>query len=520
MLRVNKIRTVLQASRTETTIRGIAKAARTSRTSVENILKRLAAAGSSPDDALRLSEEELRQIIFPVTDKNETERRRTLNERIPGILKALGRKHMTLQVQWEQYRNDCPDGYAYSRFCDFIRDAGNAKDELYLGMHYNFGELMLVDYAGDVYYWTDPLSGQKVSAELFVAILPASQYTFAVFTPGETTVDWIDGCEGATRYIGGIPKAVVPDCAKALINTARNCDSEINHHFLQFCEHYRMMVAPARPRKPRDKALVENAVNNIYRRVYPRLLLREYHSIAELNNALRPLMEEYNNRTMKLYRCSRKELFEMHEKTHLAALPDQPFEFRGYQAPAKVAFNMHLWLACDSHYYSVPERFVGRKCYALYSSQNLEIYCENIRIALHRRDRSGNTKYTTDKSHLSEKYRQFLEWTPERFLSWAREHGANIEAMTQSFLSNAGHYLHAYRYCMGLLALLKPYGAERLDRACARVLHFGGCSLHKVKAVLETGKDHLPNDEQQELQPLPQEHSNIRYKHHEEKQTA
>jgi transposase len=510
MLRMNKIRTIIKIAQVEQKIRTIARAARVSRTAVENTLARIRDAGLTFSNAYELNDEALCEVIYPLKHSDENERVKKLRERIPYILKQLGKKHMTLQAQWEAYRCDYPDGYAYSRFCDILRAELNQKD-VYLGMHYGYGEQMFIDYAGDKYCYIDRITGNKIEANLFVAILPASQYTFAEFTPSQKTVDWIGGSENAMRTIGGVPASIVPDCAKAVVNKAKYAESEMQFQYQLFADYYKTQITPARPRHPRDKALVESAVNNIYRWVYPRLAARDYYSIEELNTALRELMQAYNLRLMQQYKCSRREMFDLYEKSLLHTLPEQPYEYKEYQPPTKAAFNGHVWLHTDKHYYSIPERYIGRSCTVLYTSKNVEIYCENARIAMHMRDTGGKSKYTTVMEHLNARHSEYMKWTPERFQNWARTMGQNVETFVLCLIDRAAHPTHSYRSCMGLLSLHKPYGADRLDRACKIVLDVNGYSITRVTSVLEKGLDKLPHYEQLTLPGLPANNPNIRH---------
>jgi hypothetical protein len=355
-----------------------------------------------------------------------------------------------------------------------------------------------------------------VPVQLYVSVLPASQYTYAEFTLTQKTEDWIGASDNSMRFYGGSPDSFVPDCAKAVVSKADPYLSEIQMQFWHFADYYGGLVTPARPRHPRDKALVESSINNIYRWVYPRLARQEYYSSAELNAALRELMAQYNARKMRQYQSSRLELFEAYEKATLKPLPALPYEFKHYQPPTKVAFNGHLWLKADQHYYSVPERFIGLKCTAFYTATAVEIYYDMRRIYTHHRNMDKRKRYTTIPEHLPRGHLEYMKWTPEKFQSWAGEVGSNVESFVLAMLDNARHFSHAYKSCMGLMQLRKRFGDARLDRACQMVLGVGSSDARRVVSILERGTD--KRQETQLLLPgLPQENPNLRHTMYKEK---
>jgi len=514
MIRMSKIREILNLHSAGHKERAIARATGVSRTAVKNTLYRTNAAGVDWERAKQLDDATLREIVYPEKRRSDEDRYLALKQRLPLILKNLGKKHMTLDVQWEEYKIAYPNGYEYSRFCDYIRDEAKTA-EVYLGMQYGYGEMMFVDYAGEGHYYINLLTGSRVDVNLFVAILPASQYTFGEFTPTQKTADWIGASDNSLRFFGGSVGTIVPDCAKPVVSHVDRYGSEIQMQYWNFADYYQAIVTPARPRHPRDKALVESSINNIYRWVYPRLARQEYYSLAELNEALRILMAQYNARCMRLYGCSRLELFDSYERATLKPLPQWPYEFKHYQPPTRAAFNGHLWLKDDLHYYSVPERLSGQLCAAFYNATSVEIFHENARICTHPRNYNKSRKYTTTPEHLPRHHLEYMKWTPDRFQSWSHETGPNVEAFILSLLDTARHFTHSYRLCMALMSLRKRYTNLRLDRACQMVLGTGSNNTKRVVSILEKGTDLLP-DEQLVLPGLPQANPNLRHINHKE----
>ena len=510
MISMDKTRAILSASQVESTHRAIARLSNTSRTAVQNTLARIAAAQLNIDTALTLSDPELRAIIYPLKqDAAESERATDLQSRMPTLMKELGKKHMTLQFLWEKYRAEKHDGYAYSQFCEHV-SRFKKSDDYYFPMEYEYGKQMFIDFAGDGHFYIDRNTNEKIAANLFVAILPASLYTIARFTAKQRSEDWIDGTEYSMRFLGGVPASVVPDCAKAVVKKTSRLVAEVADRFKLFTSHYGTVVAPARSASPRDKALVENAVNNIYRYVYPRLSEKTYGSLEELNTALAQLIQQMNARTMKKYAASRQQIFDEYERSTLKTLPEKPYPHMEYQAPRSAQFNSHVWLTEDKHYYSVPHHYCGKKCSVLFDAKTVEIYSENRLIATHPRNNIPHRKYTTDKNHMPQSTKAFMEWTPQRFESWAKRIGEHVLITVHGMFERSHHATQMYKSCMALLSLTKIYGDARLERACAIALSSGSANYHRVKTILENNADQT-YCEQPSQEEHPIEHENIRY---------
>jgi hypothetical protein len=226
------------------------------------------------------------------------------------------------------------------------------------------------------------------------------------------------------RNFGGVPQAIVPDCAKAVINDPNRYEPDINPEYADFAGHYGCVILPCRPRHPKDKALVESMVRIIYSRIYARLRNRIFYSIHELNEAISELLEEHNNRPFQKMKMSRRELFEQEEKNVLKPLTEKRYEIKNFQR-ATVAFNYHVELRADHHYYSVPYQKKGREAKILYTDKFVEIYWNNERIALHLRDKRPY-KYTTKTEHMPAQHAFYTKWTPERLINWAGNMGDGI----------------------------------------------------------------------------------------------
>jgi transposase len=284
-------------------------------------------------------------------------------------------------------------------------------------MDHKAGDKLYVDFAGDKLSIIDKQTGEIQHVEVFVAILGASQLTYVEAVMSQQKEDFIGACEGAMLYYGGVPAAIVPDNLKSAVTKSSKYEPVLNESFADFAQHYSTTILPARAYKPRDKALVENAVRIMYTRIYTKIRGNNYFTLEELNAAIRIALEEHNSLLLTGRNYSRRQQFEEVERSALAPLPPLRYELRK-ELFVTVMKNGHVSLNADKHYYSVPYRFIGKKVKLMYSRSIVEIYYHYERIAIHQRLKSPYN-YTTDKEHLASAHRFVTDWTPERFLSWA-----------------------------------------------------------------------------------------------------
>jgi transposase len=284
-------------------------------------------------------------------------------------------------------------------------------------MEHKAGDKLYVDFAGDKLSIIDEQTGEVHPVEVFVTILGTSQLTYVEAVMTQQKEDFIAACENAMHYCGGIPAAIVPDNLKSAVTKSSKYEPTLNETFADFAEHYGTAILPARAYRPRDKALVENAVRIIYTRIYVKIKRKDYFSLEALNAAIITALEEHNNAPLRGRNYSRRQQFDDIEKSALLPLPPLRYELKKHQY-ATVAKNGHAGLSADKHYYSVPYRFIGKKVKLLYSRHSVEIYYNYERIALHQRTKSPY-QYTTQKEHMASTHRFVSEWTPERFTSWA-----------------------------------------------------------------------------------------------------
>jgi transposase len=484
--------------------RAIARALKVSRPVVSQYLSDFKATGLKYSEARELSHDDLLEFISR-NKRLGNQRYEVLLERFKDYLKELKRPGVTLQLLWGEYKQEHPDGYSYSQFCYHFQIWRNGS-ALTMHIEHKAGDKMFVDFTGKKLTVIEPQTGAKREVEVFVAILGASQLTYAEACYTQQKADWIRANENALWYMGGVPRAIVPDCLKTGVTKGDKYDPDINPEYADFARHYGTVILPTRPHSPQDKALVENAVKIVYSRVFAPLRDQNYYSLNDLNQAIIKKVKEHNNRYFQRINISRRQLFKEIEQSVLKPLPSDKYELRSFQS-LKVQFNYHVYLSCDKHYYSVPYQHRGKKVKIIYTDSYVEIYHNNIRIAFHKRDISRN-KYTTIPEHMPPNHRFYHDWSPDKMIEWADKKGSFVRELVEKVLEKRTHPEQSYKVCLGVINLSKKYGEGRVDRACKRALDFHYYSYKAVKNILEKGLDKI-EELQLVHQKLP-EHQNIR----------
>jgi transposase len=349
---------------------------------------------------------------------------------------------------------------------------------------------MFVDYAGPTIPIVDRLTGEVLfEAQIFVAVLGASNYTYSEATRTQALQDWIMAHIRAFEFIGGVPEIVVPDNTKTGITKACRYEPDINPTYHALASHYGTAVIPARVRAPKDKAKVEKGVQLVERWILAALRNRTFTSLAELNGAIKTLLERLNARPFQKLEGSRKSLFETLEKPALSPLPETPYLFAEWRY-ARVGIDYHIDV--EGHFYSVPYALVKKKVEARYTATTVEIFFKGNRVASHLRSyRKG--KHTTTPEHMPSSHRRYAEWTPQRILRWAAGIGPETEKYVAALMENRPHPEQGFRAALGIVRLAKQYGNERSESACKRASAFRIYSYRGVSSILATGADKKGN---------------------------
>lgn len=481
--------------------RKIARSCQVARQSVAEYLKRAKDTELDWERIQQLSETELDQLLFP----GSSERSSRPQPDFAAIHKELQHPHVTRQLLWQEYKQAHPDGYQYSQFCDLYR-GWREKLDVVLRQRHRAGEKMFVDYAGPQVDIVDPKTGEIRPASIFVAVLGASNYTFAEATWTQELGNWLGSHTRAVEFFDGVPRVVVPDNTRTGVTHPCFYEPELNPSYAEWAEHYQVAVLPARPRKPRDKAKVESAVLVVERWILAALRHHRFFSLAELNQQIARLLEKLNERPFRKLPDNRRELYEKIDRPALGPLPASRHQ-PAFWKKARVNIDYHVEL--ERHYYSVPYALVRRPVEIRYTHTTVEIFHAGRRVASHRRSRTPGD-HTTDPEHRPECHRRYLEWSPSRLIRWGETIGPATGAVIEKILASRRYPEQAYRSCLGLLRLGKSFGNDRLEAACKRALAFGATSYSSVRSILSKGLDAEPLDSSPAPQQPALDHSNIR----------
>jgi transposase len=350
------------------------------------------------------------------------------------------------------------------------------------------GEKCFVDYAGQKPRLIDPGTGAITAVELFVAVLGASNYTYAEATRTQRVPDWLASHQRAFAFFGGITAAVVPDQLKSGVTVPCRYEPGLQRTYAEWAQHSGTVILPARPGKARDTAKVEVGVQVAERWILARLRHETCFTLAALNARIQTLLEDLNTRRMRHYQASRRELFERLDRPALRPLPAEPFVYAEWKT-ARVNIDYHLEL--HRHYYSVPFPLIHAVVDVRATATPVECFHQGQRVAAHIRDDTPG-RHTTDPAHMPKAHQQHREWTPSRLTEWAGRVGPQTQALVAAILADRPHPEQGYRSCLGLLRLGRRYGDARLEAACARALRVGARSYRHVDAILTHGLDRAP----------------------------
>jgi len=408
------------------------------------------------------------------------------------VQNELRRKGVTLQLLWIEYRERHPEGYGYTQFCRHYR-TWQGRLDLVMRQEHRAGEKLFVDFAGMTLPIVDPDTGEVWQAQLFVAVLGASNYTYAEALASQELPFWIGAHVHAFEFIGGCTAIVVPDNLRSAVSRAHRYEPDINRTYEEMAAHYGCAIIPARPYRPRDKAKAEQGVLLAERWILAALRHRTFFSLAEANAAIAERLAWMNARPFRKLPGSRRELFESLDRPALRPLPARPYEFATWHG-AKVNIDYHVEV--DRRWYSVPYQLVGQHCDTRVTVAVVEVFHRGKRVASHRRSR-GQSRFTTEPAHMPESHRRHAEWTPSRIVAWAERSGPATGALVTEIMASRRHPEQGFRSCLGIMRLGRRYGDDRLEAAAVRALAIHAHSYRSVESILKAGLDGqpLPGDE-------------------------
>ena len=450
-----------------------------------------------------MSENELEQRLFPTPKVKDRHGR--VEPDCAQIHQELKRKGVTKQLLWEEYKQAHGDaGYQFSQYCNYYRYWVKKQQRSMRHIH-QAGEKLFVDYSGATVPIVNPNTGEIHPAQIFVATLGASNYTFALASWSQQKADWIDAHVKAFEFFGGVPEIVVPDQLRSAVSKPCRYEPEINRSYQHLATHYKTVIIPARPLKPKDKAKAENAVLIVQRWILARLRHQTFFTLAELNLAIKVLLDDLNQRPFKKLPGSRLSQFELLDKPVLRPLPNTSYEYTEFKL-ARINIDYHFEF--DKHYYSVPHHLVKHEVEIHATREGVAVFFKGQQVARHARSQRLGS-FTTDASHMPQTHQRHKTWTPERLMNWGRRIGESTQQLVKDIIEQKRHPEQAYRSCLGLLNLSKQYTPARLEAACQRAIHIKSPRLKSVKSILESNMDQLPLPLSPN-QPSTPSHHNVR----------
>ncbi len=482
--------------------RAISKSCGIARSTVDEYTKRARQAGLSWPLPADLDDTALEHLLYPPVIVSTSPRPLPVWE---DVHRELARKSVTLMLLWDEYKAQYPEGYQYAHFCDLYRAYAKKLDISMRQVHLA-GEKLFVDYCGQTVSVIDKSTGEVHNCQIFVAVLGASNFTYAEATFTQGLPDWIGSHVRTLKFIDGVPEILIPDNLLSGITKVCRYEPGVNRTYQELAVHYGAAVIPARVRKPKDKAKVEAGVLLVQRWILAALRNRTFFSLAELNAAIRELLDRLNNRPFKKLSGSRMSRFLEIDKPALQPLPAVAFDYAEWKIKKRSGIDYHVEV--NDHYYSVPYQLRNEYLDVRLTESIVEVFFHNKRIASHIRSYAKG-RHTTLAEHMPKSHRDYADWTPERLIRWASETGKSTAELVTAILAKKLHPQQGFRSCMGIITLSKKFGKERVEAACKRALAIGGISFGSVKSILETNLDKKPLPEPKAASQAIT-HSNIR----------
>ena len=461
----------------------IVQSCRVSKKTVIKVKKRALELGISWPLKDEMTDEKLETILFPKPSGLSS------TKRMPDfdyIRRELLRNGVNKKLLWTEYLEQCrregTNALMYSQFCYYIQQ-DEQKRHATMHIPRKPGQQIEVDWAGDTAFVIDRDTGEAIKVYVFVAAMSYSTYAYAEAFPDMKQTSWIKANVHMLEYIGGVPKMIVPDNTSTAVNhNGIRKEREINQTYQEFAEHYNTAIIPARVRRPKDKPVAEGSVSRISTWIIAALRNERFFTIEALNREIRRKLEEYNNRPFAVKEGSRSELFRDEELPYLAPLPATPYELASWKK-AKVQFNYHITL--DFMHYSCPYDLIGKEVDVRVTDSSVEIFCQQNRVASHKRLHGRKGQYSTNTEHMPENHQHYQEWTGDRFRQWARNIGTCTYKVIDSILTSKAVEEQSFLTCRSLLKLADTCSPRKLEEACSKACQYSRKPSYKsVKSIL------------------------------------
>jgi len=480
---------------------------------VSDYLRRAVEAGIEWEAARDLTEPDLEARLFKHPQQQGPAIRAPID--FSWVHRELRRTGVTLQLLCVEYQegvvsaNDGRRPYQYSQFCDLYH-AWKGKLDMPMRQTYRAGEKAFIDYSGKKPTIVDRDTGEVIEVELYVAVMGASNYTFAEATRTQQLADFVDSTIHALEYFGAAPAMMVPDQLRSAVSGSDRYDPDINPSYFELAQHYGTAIIPARPKKPRDKAKVEVGVLIAQRWILARLRNRKFFSLGELNAAIAELLEELNSRPFQKLEGCRRSTFEMIDRPAMLPLPAKRYEL-GHWKKARANIDYHVEF--EHRYYSVPCVLRSAQVHLRTTNTTVEIFHGGHRVASHPRSHGPKGTRVTCEEHKPKSHRDYGKWPPERMRAWGYSIGPSVGMVVDAILRRYRNEEFGFRAVLALTRDAKTYGDERLDAACAHALAIAGPTgptRRSVVAILRRNLDRRPPPPEEPITTVAVEHDNVR----------
>jgi transposase len=475
-----------------------------SKNTVKAYLQKIETGELAAESLLSLDEPVLEGKLFAGSPSYKQDRYDSFKDELDYFSKELQKVGVTRRVLWDEYRQSHPDGYRYTQFCHHLGQFLINKNPSMV-LEHKAGEKLFIDFAGKKLSYINKETGEIIECQVFVACLPHSDYSFAMAVHSQSIDDFIYALGCCLKEIGGVPQVLVPDNLKSAIIKANRYEPDVNRVLEDFANHYGTTVAPARVRKPKDKALVENQVKLIYSRVYAKLRNQQFFDIQSLNKAIVQKVKEHNQTRMQQKGYCRQEKFLSDEKHVLKPLPATGFEIKYYKE-LKVAQNNHIYLSNDKHYYSVPYAHIGSRAKVIYTRSMVHVYVKGEQVAVHRRSYAMG-KYSTEKEHLCSQHQHYLNRSPGYYMNKAKAKSDAFYEVVKQLFAQDKYPEQLYRICDGLLSLQRKTDKAQFDKACSIAIEYNNYSYWFIQNIL---KNKMTGDMETANEKTLPTHKNVR----------
>jgi transposase len=460
---------------------------RISRQTVVTALQRAAEQELTYQSISGLSDHDLFKVLYPPESSQS-------NYKMPDyeqVHREMVKSGVTLQLLWMEYCDQCRTAneipYQLTQFKKYYRDYV-VKTKATMHISHKPGEIMEVDWAGQVAEVTDNETGEIITAYIFAAVLPYSGYAYVEAFLNQDQEAWILAHINAYRFFGGVTRILVSDNLKSGVIKNTRDEIVLNKSYQEMAEHYGTAIIPTRVRAPKDKATIEGTIKHVSNFILAAIRNQRFFTLHELNGVIKERLHALNHRQFHKKDGNRASLFS-EERASLLPLPTREYEHATWKI-ATTQYNYHI--SVDGQYYSVPHEYIKRKVDVRLTRSVVEVFFERNRICSHVRLYGRQGQYSTQEAHMPPNHQQYTQWNGERFRNWAARIGPNTAAVVEIILTNCKVEQQGYRACMALLKLSDNYTPQRLETACDKALFYTARPSYKtVHAILKSGQDKI-----------------------------